>query len=77
MLAAGYRRVLHRFSGKAHGQYIVSRGEQIRPAMLTDKRQISGVHVGIADQRSECPKQRRAVDGIDFYMALAGQATDQ
>ena len=35
------------------------------------------MHVGVADERAECPQQRRIGNGIRLDMAIGGEAADQ
>lgn len=35
------------------------------------------MHVGVADQRAECPEQGGAGDGVGVDMACGGKAADQ
>ena len=62
---------------KPHGQNIVCRRELIRAALMTDKRQVARMHVGIADQRPECPQQRSACNRVGVYMTIGGKAAHQ
>lgn len=59
---------------KSHWQHVVSRRQVIQPPVVTDKGQISCVHIRVANKRSECPKQRRAGDSVCMDMLVSDKA---